>query len=171
MSLDRVALEGAKKALRIYDVYFRDEEVTILPELIPQFEFPGDGRVQFKMSTRLLHDFERASESAGDGKPERFVEIEFKGSVRIAVGTDDSEDFRSLVRMDLSLGLLYSMKHECSAESLSEFIRANAPYHAIPYWREHVHCVCAKRRIPLVTVPMYTKLPPLEVGTEELEIK
>jgi hypothetical protein len=86
-------------------------------------------------------------------------------------GDEEEGSLRVLVSIELSLGLLYDMKSECSPESLQEFVRANAPYHAIPYWREHVHCVCAKRRIPIITVPLYTKLPPLADGTAALEIK
>lgn len=167
MPVDRTALEGAKKALRIFDVYFRDEEVALPEDLIPQFEFPESNRVQFKMQTRLLHDFELPQ---GE-KQRHLVEIEFKGSVRCVTGDEEEGSLRVLVSIELSLGLLYDMKSECSPESLQEFVRANAPYHAIPYWREHVHCVCAKRRIPIITVPLYTKLPPLADGTAALEIK
>ena len=167
MPVDKEALDGAKKALRIFYVYFRDEEVTLLRDLIPQFEFPESKRVQFKMETRLLHDFEITQSSA----QRHIVEIEFKGSVRCVTGDEDQGTLKVLVSIEVSLGLLYDVKTECSPESLREFVRANAPYHAIPYWREHVHCVCAKRRIPTITVPLYTKLPPLADGTAALELK
>ena len=157
MSIDPEVLADAKKSLRIFDVYFRDEKVTVDPELTPHF-WPDFDRSLFKMVTRVLHDFEVQShdEATGESRPVRFLEIEFEGSVRCLAelpGPDKEE--RELLAMEVSLGLLYEVSQACSDESLEEFVRVNVPYHAVPYWREHVHGVCAKRRFRPVTVPMY----------------
>jgi hypothetical protein len=156
--LNEEALEAAKKSLIIRDVYFRDEHVVLAPAVIPHFT-PEIAKSQFRMTTSILHDFEVEGEK--DGAPSRYLEIEFKGYVR-CLDKDPAEqgDAQELLSMEISLGLLYLVKEPCPEESIDEFVRMNAPFHAIPYWREHVHSVCSKRRFPPVTVPLYTRLRP-----------
>lgn len=163
MSLNAEALADAKKFLRISDVYFRDEKISVDPEVTPPF-WPDCGKTQFKMVTRILHDFEIEGEEDGpDGVPiprrARFLEIEFVGSVRCLAGHSESGDERELLSMEASLGLLYEVMMPCAEDSIEAFVRMNVPYHAIPYWREHVHTACIKRRFRPITVPMYTRAP------------
>ncbi|KGM54191.1 hypothetical protein N799_09940 [Lysobacter arseniciresistens ZS79] len=111
------------------------------------------------MATRILQDFEVAGEvEEDDGSTSeqnaRFLEVEFSGSVRCLADQPDAED-RELIAMDVCLGLLYEVAAECAEDGIDEFVRMNVPYHAIPYWREHIHGVCAKRRFRPITVPMY----------------
>lgn len=156
MPLNEQALQEAQAALRITDVFFRDERVAVDPEVTPPF-WPEAARTQFKMVTRILHDFEVADDDASDRR--RFLELEFAGSVRCLAGpeSENEGDQRELLSSDVSVGLLYEVTAACSDEGIEEFVRANAPYHAIPYWREHVHALCAKRRFPPITVPMYRR--------------
>jgi hypothetical protein len=148
----------AVRALRLADVYFRDERVSVDPEVVPPF-WPSHTRTQFKIVTRILHDSEVSEEERPSDAAEtkRFLEIEFVGSVRcLADHSSDSEE-RELLNMEVSIGLLYQVIAQCSEDSLEAFVRLNAPYHAIPYWREHVHGACIKRRFAPITVPMYTQ--------------
>lgn len=162
MSLNENALKQAQKALRITDVFFRDEHVAVDPDVTPLF-WPESPRTQFKMVTRILHDFEVAQEEPGDRR--RFLELEFVGSVRCLGHAVEGQDDRELFSSEVSVGLLYEVVEDCSDEGIEEFVRANAPYHAIPYWREHVHSVCAKRRFQPITVPMYRR--PLDLHSAE----
>lgn len=159
MSLSEGPIAEAVRALRLADVYFRDERVAMDPEVVPPF-WPHHSRTQFKIVTRILHDSEVVEEGAVEkgGETRRFLEIEFVGSVRcVADQSDDQVEERELLNMEVSIGLLYQVITDCSEESLETFVRLNAPYHAIPYWREHVHGACAKRRFAPITVPMYTQ--------------
>lgn len=155
--LNREALEPAKKSLRIRDVYFRDEKVTVDPSVTPPF-WPSHGNTQFRMATRILRDFD-VEESDGDeveaGVRKHLLEVEFLGAVRCLSELGDAES--ELLSMEVSIGLLYEMRTQCEEASVDEFVRMNVPYHAIPYWREYVHSVCARRGFPLITVPLYTK--------------
>lgn len=162
MQVNREALDKAIKALAIRDVFFRDERVVLREDITPQF-FAGPFRTQFKITTRILHDFEAAN-VLDDGQPnpstaQRYVEIEFVGAVRCLAVDDSGEllegDKQEVLSMEVSIGLLYAVTQECEDDCLEEFVRANAAYHAIPYWREHVHATCVKRRFPPITVPMY----------------
>ncbi len=163
MSLNKEALAEATKALRISDVYFRQETVFVDPAVTPPF-WPDCDKTQFKMVTRILHDFEVEGEGeepspGGAATPPRirFLEIEFVGSVRCLAEQTQSDDEHELFSMEATLGLLYEVMMPCADESIEEFVRMNAPYHAIPYWREHVHAACMKRRFRPITVPMYTQ--------------
>ena len=154
--------DDAKKAFEIFDVYFRDEQVKIAPDLVPQFVMPEPRRVQFKLTSRLLNDFEVASSKDGEGAKQDFQQIEFIGEVRCSdVPEDSSVEAKILLSIEIRLGLIYRVNGTCPEESIREFVQLNVPYHAIPYWREHVHAVCAKRRFPSITVPMYTRAPKL----------
>lgn len=155
--LDREALEAAKKALTIRDVYFRDERVVMHPEVTPAF-LPDLGRTQFRMTTSILRDFEVEDPDDDVAERSRYLEIEFKGHVRILSAASEEAEATELVLMEVSLGLLYFVKGECPQASVDEFVRMNTPFHAIPYWREHVHATCCKRRFPPVTVPLYARL-------------
>jgi preprotein translocase subunit SecB len=153
MSVDRLALDEAKKCLLIRDVYFRDEAVRVDPSLTPHFA-PETGRNHFKMTTSIAREFTvDHPENTG-----RFIEIAFTGIVRCTAAQVEGEQEKELLVIEVTLGLLYAVKSECPQESVDEFVRVNAPYHAIPYWREHVHSVCCKRRFRPVTVPLYTRL-------------
>lgn len=161
--MNREALDKAVRALQLRDIYFRDEKVTLRKDLQPHF-LPEAWRAQFRVSTRILHDFEATPGIAGEAEaaaPLRFCEIEFSGAVRCVADDDGKESGDSpdeLLLSEVSIGLLYLVVDECPDECLEEFVRTNAAYHAIPYWREHVHAVCAKRRFPPITVPMYSVL-------------
>jgi hypothetical protein len=157
MSVTVPSLDDAKEALAIFDVYFRDETVTVKPELIPHFMLPEKRKMQFKLSSRILHDYEVGGDDVSAAK--RFLEIEFSGAIR-CLDAENEED--ELLSMEVQIGLLYEVKGTCPDESIEEFVRLNAPYHAIPYWREHVHATCAKRRFPSITVPLYTHAPRLK---------
>src|SRR5687768_12585901 len=153
MSVNNVAIAEAVKVLRIQDIYFRDEQVAVASDVTPGY-WPTSHRVQFKMVTKILREFELdatapTAESAEVAR-DRFLEIEFLGSVR-CLGDDDSE----LLKIEVSIGLLYKCIATCSSDSVDEFVRLNAPYHAMPYWREHVHTACLKRRFKPITVPLY----------------
>lgn len=165
MQVSDFDFDDAKKAFEIFDVYFRDEQVKISPDLVPQFVMPESRRIQFKLTSRLLNNFEVAS-SAEDGVDAKqdFQQIEFIGEVRCSdVPDDPSVEANILLSIEIRLGLIYRVKGTCPEESIQDFVRLNAPYHAIPYWREHVHAVCAKRRFPPITVPMYTRAPKLNL--------
>lgn len=166
MPLNLPALEAAQKALVLHDVYFRDEQVALDPELTPGF-IPPAPHVHFKMTTGLLHDFTVEGQD-GDGQTVsvRFLEAEFKGHVRCRSDQSIASDTPDVLRIEVSLGLLYRVVSECNQDCIEEFVRANVPFHAIPYWREHVHAVCAKRRLPPITVPMYQRFPPADRDTE-----
>lgn len=163
MPVSEFEFDDAKKAFEIFDVYFRDEHVKVSPDFVPQFVIPESRRVQFKLSSRLLNNFEVAqAEGAAESSKQEFQQIEFVGEVRCAtVPEDSSADAEVLLSIEIRLGLIYRVKGSCPDESIQDFVRLNAPYHAIPYWREHVHSVCAKRRFPPITVPMYTRAPKL----------
>ena len=158
MQVNQQALDGAIKALKLRDVYFRDERVSLKQDVTPPF-FPDAGEAQFKMTTRILHDFEVNSIDATSGgaeATERLIEMEFVGQVRCTTSRGEQSD--EVLGMEVKLGLLYAVDGECSDECLDEFVRVNVAYHAIPYWREHVHSVCAKRRFYPITVPLYSQL-------------
>jgi len=157
MSVSIPSLDDAKEALAIFDVYFRDEKVVVSSELIPHFMLPEKRKMQFKLSSRVLHDYEVGA--VGEVAAKRFLEVEFFGAVRCLNAEKPEEP--ELLSMEVQIGLLYEVKGTCPEESIEEFVRLNVPYHAIPYWREHVHATCAKRRFPTITVPLYTKAPQL----------
>lgn len=155
-------LLDAKSALSIVDIYFRDETVKIGAEVTPPF-WPECARTQFKMVTRILRELDMTPDASSidsevSADPMHFLEVEFSGGVRCLVGDASSDDeMDDVFNVEVKLGLLYAVTAKCSAESLEEFVRLNVPYHAIPYWREHVHAACAKRRFPPITVPLYTQ--------------
>lgn len=152
-------LADARKALKITDVYFRDETIRVAESVTPPM-WPDCGRTQFKMVTRVLKELEIEPE----GPPEeegavRLLEVEFVGSVRCLSQTEGPADAdpEALLSIEVKLGLLYQVTAQCSKDSIEDFIKLNVPYHAIPYWREYVHSACARRRFAPITVPMYTQ--------------
>jgi hypothetical protein len=157
MQVNKENLASAIRALVLRDVYFRNERIALREDITPPF-LPEAWRVQFKMLTRILHDFETGSstENPGEtGESNRFLEVEFTGGVRCFEGDDADALGAELLEMEVAVGLLYQVTGECADECLEEFVKVNVAYHAIPYWRENVHAVCAKRRFPPITVPMY----------------
>ena len=161
-------LEEAQKSLRLSDVYFRGESVVVADEVTPPF-WPSVGRTLFRMKTSVINSITLKVEdaNAADGETE-FLEVEFQGAVRcLPAGEETEDESGDLLRMEVSIGLLYERKHICSEAALDEFVRMNAPYHAIPYWREHVHGVCAKRRFPPVTIPLYSRAMPKQAAANE----
>jgi hypothetical protein len=147
---------AAIRALQLQDIYFRDEHVVVHPQLVPAFA-RVEMTAQFRISTRLVREFEGMLDPAsGDARPQRFCEIEFVGEVRCLGHATDEATEDELLGASVTVALLYVRHEECSDAFLQEFTRVNAPYHAIPYWREHLHAVCAKRRFPAITVPMYS---------------
>lgn len=162
MQVNNDVLRKAIESLALRDVFFRDERIHLRADITPHF-FSQPFLTQFKITTRILHDFEAASvDDDGRQRPssaQRFVELEFAGGVRCleadeAGNTIDSGK-KEILLMEVSIGLLYAVTGECEDDCLDEFVKANAAYHAIPYWREHVHSACVKRRFPPITVPMY----------------
>lgn len=172
MPVSEFDFDDAKKAFEIFDVYFRDEQVKVAHDLVPQLVMPESRRVQFKLSSRLLNCFEVASSNDGEGDhpKQEFQQMEFVGEVRCSsVPDDSSSEAEVLLSIEIRLGLIYRIKGSCPDESIQDFVRLNVPYHAIPYWREHVHSVCAKRRFPTITVPMYTRAPRLLAEAPKVE--
>jgi hypothetical protein len=50
----------------------------------------------------------------------------------------------------------YQVIDGLSADAVKEFADHNGLFHIWPFWREYVHSTCARLRIPVVPVPMYT---------------
>ncbi|MBO9718609.1 hypothetical protein [Xanthomonas phaseoli] len=153
-------LAEAKEALKITDIYSRDEIVKIGEGITPPF-WPECGKTQFKMVTRILKELELTPEVEGGEDsaqaPLKLIEVEFTGKVRcIPSESKDVEAADEVLSIEVKLGLLYTVTQACSPESLEAFVRINVPYHAVPYWREQVHAACARRRFPPITVPLYS---------------
>lgn len=172
MSLNKTALRAAQDALRLRDVFFRDEAVSVRGDITPPL-WPEHAHTQFKMATRVLHDFQLSDSEEPDAASRRLLEIEFVGEVRcLAEAAEEGASIdagEAIFSLKAHLGLLYEVVGELPTDGLEEFVRANVPYHAIPYWREHVHSTCTRRRFAPITVPMYAR--PLEVdprGTDDV---
>jgi hypothetical protein len=84
-----------------------------------------------------------------------------KPGIEVSGDADGKVEIREEDRLAI-MSFVFAVDYRCTAEqppdadALSAFAQ-NAAFHAWPYWRESVHAVCARMRLPTMTVPMFRR--------------
>lgn len=144
-------LHQAIKCLAIRDVFFEKATAEIVTGFDPGVYQPSLA-VQFK--SRVL-ETRRPDLPADEGE---LVQIVAECGMRLIGTPEDEADSGQKEKALISAILVaeYSVTGELDATALQEFSDNNGLFHVWPFWREYVHSACARLRIPVVPVPMYT---------------
>jgi hypothetical protein len=144
-------LHQAIKCLAIRDVFFEKANAEIVTGFDPGSDQPSLA-VQFK--SRVL-ETRGPDHSADEGD---LVQIVAECGMRLIASLEEGADSGQKEKALISAILVaeYSVIGELDATALQEFSDNNGLFHVWPFWREYVHSACARLRIPVVPVPMYT---------------
>jgi hypothetical protein len=151
--MEKELLQQAQKALAIQDVYFERATAEILGDFDPAAE---DQPLSVQFRSRVI-DTRRIELDSAEGH-DHLVRIVADCAMRLiappADEPDQGADEKALVTARLVAE--YLVVDVLSDAALREFAEHNGTFHAWPFWREYVHTACARLRIPVVPVPMYT---------------
>ena len=161
--LNREALDKAIKALLIKDLAIRRATLEVEPDFVL-----GIGKMELQVQLKWRTKEARVVEIKNNQtqKDERVFLVEIETLVRLvdppADGTEAPPEVKPRAQLDTDFAAVYAVKDNIEVEpaALSEFASKNAIYHVWPYWREHLHAVFGKARLPLFTLPMFAFVPP-----------
>lgn len=150
-NVNKDLLDQAIKCLAICDVFFEKANAEIVTGFDPGSYQPPLA-VQFK--SRVLAT-RRPDHTADQGD---LVQIVAECGMRLIATPEEGADSgqKEMALISATLVAEYSVIGELDASALQEFSDNNGLFHVWPFWREYVHSACARLRIPVVPVPMYT---------------
>ncbi len=158
-------LQKAIRCVSIQDVYLRDTKTTIHEGFDPkvgQVDLAIQLRTDVRSGQLVVHKHKETDEEVG-----RVLRVYVETAIRFVSNTPNSEREST----DDSVSLAASIKAEIKALFVAEyqvtcpdleesardvFAIRNAPFHVWPYWREYIQTTCARSRLPLVVIPMFT---------------
>lgn len=157
-------LEEAIRCTSIQDVYMRNSNMQIADGFDPIFS-QQELAVQFMQRPLKAETADLTSE---DGDHFKLLRVEVIMGVRFvdadaATSTDDTTDIeddaaQQTVKAELSSNFVAEYLITCeelSQEAINEFSQSNAGFHIWPYWREYLHTMCNRCKLPPVVMPMY----------------
>ena len=151
------ALERAKAALRIQDVWMRDARAWMAAEFDPQFSNVERLGVQHK---HVVAHATLGEVTDGDQQTPYLYRVYLELGMRL-VPTDESpsadqaasDTLNPLATIEATLVAEYGTQEDPGEEALNAFATRNASYHVWPFWREYVVSQCDRMRLPRVMIP------------------
>lgn len=151
-------LQKAIECLSIADVYLRESSLSMLPDFDPVRG--GTFSVQYRIDAKKFEHlaFEQAPET-------RFVRIYVETGMRLVDSgyeqavQENQEAAKQHVKAEILATFVLVYGNKCSDISdgaLEIFSKKNAPFHVWPYWREHIHNLCARAHLPIAMLPMFS---------------
>lgn len=153
------ALNEAKKALMIHDIFMRESRVTMHPNFDPKL-IQTELAIQIKFGAKSSHIF-ALKEEGNDGG--RLFRVHFETAVRLVMPSHDSheeipiESGAAAVEIDATFVAEYAIRNgaDLSIEAQAEFAKNNVAFQVWPYWREFLQSTCARISIQPFTLPMF----------------
>ena len=156
------AIQHVMSRLRIDDVGHQKSEFSVVDDYLPHLHEENQLGIQLRTSysdcvVNELNEFD-----VGDGILCRY-RFYYDLGIRVLDPTsDETEDDEPRVIAVIE-SRMYSQYtevrepdfEEIAIEILSEFGNANGLYHVWPYWREYVHSVVGRLKLPAITIPMF----------------
>lgn len=140
-------LQAAIKALKIQDVYVRDQVANCRDDFNPKYEADIDSlTVQQMHLVRQSNVFE-----ADEGNC--LLQVFIRLGVRWVNPAESSEELSIRAFIEAEFVAEYSMSQNLDQQSIDEFALKNASYHVWPYWRELLSSQCARMQLPRLIMP------------------
>jgi len=152
-------LQKAIKCFAIKDIYIRESHWEMSPSFDPSV--PTRIRVELHVDTTGV---ELGSIQAEGNPAQHYMRVHVSTGMRFmdSSSRDDGEQAEQNsgnVKAELRTTFVAEYHNNCpgdiSQESIDVFAKRNAPFHVWPYWREHIHSVVTKARLPPFTLPMF----------------
>jgi hypothetical protein len=152
------ALERAKAALRIQDVWMRQSNSWMAEEFDPKFSDDDRVGVQHK---HVIARATFAQITNGEQQVPYLYRVYIDFGIRLVALIGDAEPasetavdaFPVLANIEATLVAEYTTEEDPGADALDAFAARNASYHAWPFWREYVVSQCDRMRLPRVVIP------------------
>ncbi|AHF01835.1 Preprotein translocase subunit SecB [Thiomicrospira aerophila AL3] len=140
------ALQKAKDALQITDVYVRDMTAHCYGDFEPKY-YPNLETLDIASK----HFVEKVDVVELDAK--KFMRVFINLGVRWVDPTANSEELGLKAQIEAVFVVEYFMAEELKKESIDAFALQNASYHVWPYWRELLMNQAARMHLPRVALP------------------
>jgi len=159
-------LKKAINCLSINDIYLHESNINIEESFDPIQPGFDNLDVQFRHGVKKAQILEV---STGEDNLIKILKVFFSVGFRILPPDlekepqDDVEKMNAQVLAEVSAVFTADYYLDCEETELDKdaidvFVQNNVGYHVWPYWREYVHSVSDRVRLPRVTVPLY-KIP------------
>ena len=136
------SLQVAIQALKIQDVYVRDQVAACRDDFNPKYETDFDSlTIQHMHLVRQSSVFE-----AEEGNC--LLQVFIRLGVRWINPSETSEELSIRAIIEAEFIAEYSMSQKLDQQSIDEFALKNASYHVWPYWRELLSSHCARMQLP-----------------------
>ncbi len=140
-------LEAAIKALKIQDVYVRDQVANCRDDFNPKYEPDLESlTVQQMHLVRQSNVFE-----ADEGIC--LLQVFIRLGARWVNPAEASEELSIRAIIEAEFIAEYTMSQKLDQQSIDEFALKNASYHVWPYWRELLSSQCARMHLPRLVMP------------------
>lgn len=140
------ALQKAKDALQITDVYVRDMTAHCYGDFEPKY-YPNLETLDIASK----HFVEKVDVVELDAK--KFMRVFINLGVRWVDPTANSEELGLKAQIETVFVVEYFMTEELKKESIDAFALQNASYHVWPYWRELLMNQAARMHLPRIALP------------------
>lgn len=161
--MNEVAIARAIEALAIQDVYLHALRLEPADEFEPRAH--AQGSVNFAWGARNADVLEVVNDANGE-LAVRFWRVYFETKCRILkIVAEDLKDGAQpkdedvLCVIEATFIADYLMTSNVDEEALQEFASKNVSYHVWPYWRELLHDVAGRMRLPTITLPFHRVAP------------
>ncbi len=139
-------LQGTIAALKVRDVYQRECNITLSDDF-DAITPPTEVSIQFKIGAK-------SSALIKVGENDHLLRAYISCGLRF-LDAENPEDV--LADIEAIFVSDYDVKPDSNLiqEGIDKFCQENAVFNVWPYFREYVHSVCARCRLPSVTLPMF----------------
>ncbi len=145
-------LRQAYKRLNIANVYLHETTTSIDKEFIPHIYAAEE-----KLNFQYRHDVSERQrmELASDNDEITYLWRFFaKVGARFVALKDDGDDVKAEIVATFIGEYQQTDLESFNEEALDIFGKENVLYHVWPYWREYLQNMCARMKLPEVTLPM-----------------
>lgn len=140
------ALQKAKDALQITDVYLRDMTAHCYGDFEPKY----DPNLE-TLDIASKHFVEKVDVVELDAK--KLMRVFINLGVRWIDPIAESEELGLKAQIEAVFVVEYFMTEDLAKESMDAFALQNASYHVWPYWRELLMNQAARMHLPRVALP------------------
>lgn len=164
--MNKQKLKKAVDQLSIDQVLLKSSKLILDEQFLPRYDKP---KFELFLKRRLRQTIiGTVDEPVGDYK--HFVVFIYEMGIRLSKSEDTIEQVEDeeeqsdeekpsefLLQLEANYSCHYWLKsRDIDDECLHEFGTHNVPYHAWPYWREHVQSTLAKCGVDNVSLPFYS---------------
>lgn len=157
--MNHAALNEAKAALMIHDIFMRESKVTMHPNFDPKL-IQTALSVQIKFGARSSHIVALQDEG---NEAIKLFRVHFDAAVRLIAPNQVNfaeaqvEAGAAVVEIDTTFVAEYVVKNgvDISAEAQAEFAKNNVAFQVWPYWREYLQSTCGRISIQPFALPMF----------------